>query len=509
MYSKVNSMAIHGIDGKPVTIEVDVSSGLPEFALVGFLSSEVKEARERVRTSLRNSGYALPARKITVNLAPADLRKEGSAFDLGIAVGILASYDEVPRDILKDSMFLGELGLDGKVCSVPGVLSAVLAAREQGIKTCFVPAANAQEGAVVQDMCVIGLESLEQTAEILKHPELQVPVKTSGYETDDKKTRYDVDFSEVNGQFAMRRAAEVAAAGMHNLLFVGSPGSGKTMIAKRIPTILPELTWEESLEVTRVYSVCGMLPPESALVRLRPFRSPHHTISHQALVGGGRVPRPGEISLANRGVLFLDELPEFQKTSLEALRQPLEDRQVMISRVQGSCIFPADLMVCAAMNPCRCGYYPDRSRCQCGDREVRRYLQRISRPLLDRMDICVEAPPVGYEEIGGEWINESSAQIRMRVAEAWKLQRERYRGTDFFFNSQMKGSDVKRWCKLQAPEEKLMKQVFRQMELSARAYHRILKVARTIADLEGSEGISEAHLMEALSYRGLDQKFWG
>ena len=509
MYSKVNSMAIQGIDGIPVSIEVDISSGLPEFSLVGFLSSEVKEAKERVRTSLRNSGYALPARRITINLAPADLRKEGAGFDLGIAVGILASYSLIPVKALEGCVFLGELGLDGRICPVPGVLSAVLSAREHGFHTCFVPKANAPEGAVVKEIRVVGVETLEQMARFLQDPAAQEPEKTLEYGSWEEHVSYPVDFSEVNGQQAMRRAAEVAAAGMHNLLFVGSPGSGKTMVARRIPTILPELSLEESLEVTRIYSVCGMLPGDTPILRERPFRAPHHTISHQALVGGGRIPKPGEVSLANRGVLFLDELPEFQKNALEALRQPLEDRHVTISRIHGSCRFPADMMVCAAMNPCRCGYYPDRSRCQCGDHEVRRYLQRISRPLLDRMDLCVEAPPVGYEEIGGAWENESSADIRRRVAAAWKIQRERFRGLDIFFNSQIKGKDVKKWCRLSRNEEKLMEQVFRQMELSARAYHRVLKVARTIADLAGSEMIREEHLGEALGYRGLDQKFWG
>ena len=509
MYSKVNSMAIQGIEGIPVSIEVDISSGLPEFSLVGFLASEVKEAKERVRTSLRNSGYSLPARRITVNLAPADLRKEGTGFDLGIAVGILVSYSLIPVRALEGCVFLGELGLDGKICSVPGVLSAVLSAKEHGFHTCFVPEANSSEGAVVKGIRVLGVTTLEETAELLQNPATQQPKETIEYSDLNGAFEYSVDFSEVNGQQAMRRAAEVAAAGMHNLLFVGSPGSGKTMVARRIPTILPKLSLEESLEVTRIYSVCGMLPADTPIIRERPFRAPHHTISHQALVGGGRIPRPGEVSLANRGVLFLDELPEFQKNALEALRQPLEDRQVTISRVHGNCRFPADMMLCAAMNPCRCGYYPDRSRCQCGDNEVRRYLQRISRPLLDRMDICVEAPPVGYEEIGGVWENESSAVIRGRVAAAWDIQKERFRGKDIYFNSQIKGKDVKKWCSLSRGEEQLMEQVFRQMELSARAYHRVLKVSRTIADLAGSESIREEHLTEALGYRGLDQKFWG
>lgn len=508
MYSKVNSMAIHGIEGLPVSVEVDVSPGLPEFSLVGFLASEVKEARERVRTSLRNSGFSLPARRLTVNLAPADLRKEGTAFDLAIAVGILASYGLIPERSLRDAVFLGELGLDGRICPVHGVLPAALAARDLHFRTCYVPRGNCSEGAVVTEVSVVAADNLEELVRLLNHPDLiQEAEPEEFFQTG--SDLYDVDFSEVNGQQSMRRAAEVSAAGMHNLLFIGTPGSGKTMIARRIPTILPQLSLEESLEVTRIYSVCGMLPAGRSLLRTRPFRAPHHTISSSALVGGGRIPRPGEVSLANRGVLFLDELPEFQKSALEALRQPLEDRKVTISRVQGSYSFPADIMLVAAMNPCRCGYYPDRSRCQCSDSEVRRYLRRISRPLLDRIDLCVEAPPVGFSEIGGIQENESSAEIRARVANAWERQRSRFQSTGIYFNSQMKSRDIAQWCALGPGEEKFLQVVFQKMNLSARAYHRILKVARTIADLDGAEQIRERHLGEAIGYRGLDEKFWG
>lgn len=509
MYSKVNSMAVQGIDGLCVSVEVDVSAGLPEFSLVGFLSSEVKEARERVRISLRNSGFLLAARRITVNLAPADVRKAGTGFDLSIAVGILASYGLVPETALAGTVFLGELGLDGKVCPVPGILPMALAAAAQGFHTCFVPSANVAEGSVVNGIRMIGVDCLTGLVELLNEPEKQQPEAPFDFERLQTEQRAEVDFSEVNGQRGMRRAAEVAAAGMHNLLMIGAPGSGKTMIARRIPTILPELSLAESLEVTRIYSVCGLLPPGQPLLRNRPFRSPHHTISAHALVGGGQRPRPGEISLAHRGVLFLDELPEFPQTALEALRQPLEERQVTISRVSGSYRFPADVMLCAAMNPCRCGYYPDRSRCQCSEEEVRRYMGRISRPLLDRMDICVEAPPVSYEEMGGVWENESSAQIRERVTLARKLQKKRFEGEKIFFNSQMNGREVERFCPLAGEAAALLEQVFRRMRLSARAYHRVLKVSRTIADLEGSETITAAHVSEAIGYRSLDQRFWG
>lgn len=509
MYSKVNSMAIQGIDGLCVTAEVDVSPGLPEFSLVGLLSSEVKEARERVRISLRNSGFSLAARRITVNLAPADVRKEGTGFDLSIAVGILASYGLVPEQALKGTVFLGELGLDGRVCPVPGVLPMTMTAAAEGFHTCFVPKANAPEGSVVTGVRMIGINSLTQLVELLNEPEKQEAEPVFVLPGLEEEIEADMDFSEVNGQRALRRAAEVAAAGMHNLLMIGPPGSGKTMISQRIPTILPELSLRESLEVTRIYSVCGLLPPGQPLIRRRPFRSPHHTISACALVGGGQRPRPGELSLAHRGVLFLDELPEFPKTALEALRQPLEDRQVTISRVSGSCCFPADVMLCAAMNPCRCGYYPDRSRCHCSEEEVHRYMGRISRPLLDRMDICVEAPPVRYEELGGEWENESSAQIRERVCAARERQKRRFEGRKFFFNSQMKKREVELFCPLEPEAAILLEEVFRRMKLSARAYHRVLKVARTIADLEGKDKIESGHVAEAVGYRSLDQRFWG
>ena len=492
----------------PVYVEVDVASGLPDFALVGDLAPEVKEARERVRTSMRNSGFTLPARRVTINLAPADLRKEGTGYDLAMAVGILSAYELIRPQKLDETVLLGELGLNGTICAVSGILPMVLAAKEQGMKVCFVPEANIAEGSVVSGIAVVGVATLAEAVDLLEHPEKQEPADPP-VSQDQGEYRYSVDFSEINGQHTMRRAAEVAAAGMHNLLLVGSPGSGKTMIARRIPTILPELTWEESLEVTRGYSVSGLVPSGTSLIRTRPFRTPHHTISSAALVGGGRRPHPGEVSLASRGVLFLDELPEFQKSALEALRQPLEDRRVTVSRVEGTCVFPADMMLCAAMNPCRCGYYPDRTRCHCSESEVRKYLQRISRPLLDRIDISVEAPPVGYEELGGSWDNEPSAAIRERVEAAWEIQKERFAGTGILFNAQMSSSDIARWCSLGNPEEKLMAEAFTRMDLSARGYHRILKVARTIADLDYSPEITEMHLMEALGYRGLDRRFWG
>ena len=500
-------MTVRGIDGIIVFVEVDVVGGLPEFSLVGDLSPEVRESRERVRTALRNCGFDLQPRRVTINLAPADLRKEGTVFDLAIAVGLLCAYGELGERAAEGVVILGELGLDGSVCPVPGILPMVLAAKDAGYERCLVPAANAAEGALVDGVSIIPVESLTQAVDILRDPTLAVPAKRQVITDDDR--RYDVDFSEVNGQAGMRRAAEVAAAGMHNILFIGSPGSGKTMVARRMPTILPQLTWEESLEVTRVHSVSGLTSGPCPLRLTRPIRMPHHNISASALTGGGKVPKPGEVSLADRGILFLDELPEFQKNALEALRQPLEDREVTVTRMSGSCRFPADFMLCAAMNPCRCGYYPDRARCNCSESEVKRYMQRISRPLLDRIDICAEAPPVSYRELGAAASNESSARIRERVVRAWEIQKKRFEGTGIYFNSQIRAGRIKEYCALSDKDEALMEGAFERMNLSARGYHRVLKVARTIADLAGAETIETAHLLEALGYRGIGDKIWG
>ncbi|MBQ4424412.1 MAG: YifB family Mg chelatase-like AAA ATPase [Lachnospiraceae bacterium] len=508
MYSKINTIALFGLEGLLIRVECDTSNGLPEMSMVGFLGSEVREARDRVRTAMKNTGYSLPPKRITVNLAPADIRKEGTSFDLAIAAALLTSADLLRLGPLQEeTVFLGELGLDGKLIPVSGILTMVGAAKAAGFRTCVLPADNAAEGALVEGIRVIGLESLDQLEMLSEGVLAAAPCRIREL-LQEESERDTVDFSEVNGQRAMRRAAEIAAAGRHNLLFIGSPGSGKTMIARRIPTILPTLSLEEALEVSRIYSISGMLSRERPLILRRPFRSPHHTISPFALVGGGRVPRPGEISLANHGVLFLDELPEFQKSALEALRQPLEDRVVSISRVQGSFRFPADVMLVAAMNPCRCGYYPDRNRCRCTEAEVDAYLKRISRPLLDRMDLCVEAPPVGYSELTGREKNEDSASIRARVEAARERQILRFAGTGILFNARMSGRDVKKYCRITAEEERFLKAVFEQKGLSARSYHRILKVARTIADLKGSENISLEDLAEAVGYRGPEEKFW-
>lgn len=507
MFSKVYSGGLRGIDGYVVQVEADVSDGLPGFYMVGSLASEVKEAEERVRTAMRNSGFPLSSRKVTVNLSPANVRKEGTGCDLPVAIAVLAACGVVMQPGLKQTGFLGELGLDGRIKPVRGVLSMVLAMAEKGLKRCFLPEENVAEGLAADCMDIIKIQNLQDVIELLNDPEKICGESATGNMR--AQTAYGVDFSEINGQKLMRRATEVAVAGGHNLLYIGPPGSGKSMMARRIPTIMPELSREEQMEVSKIYSICGLLPAGHALVGTRPYRAPHHTISAQALTGGGKWPRPGEISLASRGVLFLDELPEFQKKTLEILRQPLEEHCVTVSRVSGSFTFPAHFMLAAALNPCPCGYYPDRTRCSCTKQQVQRYLGRVSRPLLDRMDICVEAAPVTYRDIRTDQVNESSEQIRARVRRARQIQRARYADSGIYTNSEMGIRQIRRFCSLREDDEAFLQQIFSRLGLSARGCHKILKVARTLADLEGKEQIDRTHLREAAGYRDLQERYWG
>ena len=508
MFSKINSIGLKGLDGYPVSVEVDAGDGLPGITMVGALSSEVREAQDRVRTALKNSGYHVRPRKVTVNLSPADVRKNGTGFDLPIAMGMLCAYGMADARKLESAALVGELGLDGELKPVRGILSLVLEAKAQGWNRCFLPRENVREGQAIGGIQIIGISSLREMAEYMRDPDSIERQEEFWGESGEEREDYPVDYREVQGQVLMKRAAEVAAAGYHNLLYIGPAGTGKSMIAERIPTIMPSCTRQERLEISKVYSLCGLLPQSGALLSRRPFRSPHHSITGAALVGGGRNPMPGELSLASGGVLFLDEFPEFSKHVIEMLRQPLESRKVVLSRVSGKYEFPARFILVAAMNPCPCGYYPDRNRCHCTRQQVQNYLGRISGPILDRIDICVEAAPISFEELRGKSCQETSGDIRKRVERARKIQAQRFAGMDIHFNSEMNGEHIRRYCCLEKEDEQFFRSVYRNMNLSARAYTRILKVARTIADLEGREGISHKHLCESISYRSLEEKYW-
>jgi magnesium chelatase family protein len=509
MLAQVFSCASLGVDAYLVRVEVDIGGGLPSFSTVGLPDGAVKESKDRVGAAIKNAGFMFPRRRITVNLAPADIRKEGAAFDLPMAVGILAATRQVRREKLMGMMMLGELSLDGSLRTVRGVLSMAMEARRHQVEGLIVPAGNAREAACVEGVRVFPVSSLMETVELLngdRHPQ---PFTVDLKALFSQSSSCEVDFSDVKGQEHVKRALEVAAAGGHNIIMIGPPGSGKTMLARRFPTILPPLTLEEALETTRIHSVAGLLPKNTALVGVRPFRAPHHTISDAGLIGGGHHPRPGEVSLAHHGVLFLDELPEFKKNVLEVMRQPLEDGHVTIARASVSLTYPANFMLAAAMNPCPCGYYSDsRVECTCTPVQIQRYMSRISGPLLDRIDIHIEVPAVRYKELSGRVGGDSSADIRTRVVLAREMQLQRFQHRKIYSNAQMASQDIRRYCAIDEDSSKLLQMAVAKFGLSARAYDRILKVSRTIADLGGREDIGPAHIAEAIQYRSLDRNLW-
>lgn len=546
MFSRVISAAVYGIDAYIVNVETDVGFGLPTFDMSGALGSKVREAKDRVRVAIKNSGIELTPQKIVINISPANIRKEGTIYDLPIAIGILAANGCFDLKILENVLIIGEVSLDGSINPVKGVLPMVCAAKEEGIDNCIIPKANIAEGRIINNINIYGVETLSQTIEILKNIAVidgsrknikQADVKSgecnksdgninndtynvlersrvkftygSEVKNNNHSCSYNIDYSDISGQEAAKRATMIAVSGMHNIMYIGPPGSGKTMLAQRIPTIMPDMDYEEQLRLTKIYSVAGLLDSEGGIMVKRPFRNPHHTITQAALLGGGAVPRPGEITLSEGGVLFLDEMTEFNQVIMEALRQPLEDKVITLVRVNAAYTYPAHFMLAAAINPCKCGYYPDRNRCHCSEYDIRRYIGRISNPMWDRFDMCVKVDEVSYEVMrnkGNVDTIYNSTDMKNKVEAARQMQKDRFKKLDINYNSQMGVREIHKYCTLNVECNELMERMYKQHHMSARAYNKVLKTARTIADLKGSVNIEKEHLTEALFYKNCEVK---